>query len=92
MNLLVSLIHMFSQVFLDPLKKVKNIDSVNSLIKLCGTPSQRCFLQALGMKIGVSEWINNFKEMKTSEDLGDHFMSGSIELSGETVQSIKEVS
>lgn len=76
-----------SQVFLDPLKKVKNMESVNSLISFCETHTQLCFFQALGMKLGINHWINNYKEMKSIGELGDHFMKSSIELS-ETTSSL----
>lgn len=57
-------------MFLDPLKKVTSSTVVDKFLLLCSTNEQRCFLQALGMKIGIKPWIDDFmdKHKATSQE------------------------
>ena len=65
--------NVYVQVLIDPLRKVTSATTVNGLMQFCETSSQRCLLQALGLKLGVAAWINDFKEMHT-RDYSNQFM------------------
>ena len=55
-------------MFLDPLRKVLSSLAVDKLLSFCSTDEQRCFLQVLGMKIGIKAWADDFMEkQKTSQ-------------------------
>ena len=54
-------------MFLDPLRNVTSSTSIDGLITLCRTNSERGFFQSLGMKLGIKAWIDDFKEMQTTK-------------------------
>jgi len=51
------------QIFLDPLCKVTSISVMEGILSLCATPTQRRFLQELGMCIGVRKWAEDVTMM-----------------------------
>ena len=76
-------------MFLDPLRNVTSSTLIDGLITLCRTNSERAFFQALGMKLGIKAWIDDFKEMQTTRFTG----SGIIVTKKSTMKStIKKVS
>ena len=54
-------------MFLDPLRNVTSSALIDGLITLCRTHSERGFFQALGMKLGIKAWIDDFKEMQVTK-------------------------
>lgn len=54
-------------MFLDPLRNVTSSTLIDGLITLCRTHSERGFFQALGMKLGIKAWIDDFKKRQMTK-------------------------
>lgn len=55
-------IHVFFQVFLEPLKKlVGSTEAPSLLLSSCSNQSQRSRLHHLGFALGISQWIEDFQ-------------------------------
>lgn len=51
-------------MFIDPLRKVTSAAVVDGMLSYCQNfPRHRRHLQALGMRLGIKTWSDNFMEM-----------------------------
>jgi hypothetical protein len=66
------------KVFLDPLKEIMGISVYSDFLQLCIVYEQRSFLHALGMKVGIKEWIDDFISRPSVKLNETHFESSVI--------------
>ena len=63
--------YFFFQVFYEPLNKlVGSTEAPLLLLSNCRTQIQRSRLHQLGFTLGINEWIENFNEQVSGEDIG----------------------
>ncbi len=60
-------LYMYSQVFIEPLRKVVSSSAVDGLLSYCRSREERLVLQSLGMLIGIKAWTDDFRTMVSEE-------------------------
>ncbi len=55
-------------MLIEPLRKVTSSSAVDGLLSYCRIPSERLFLQSLGMVIGIKAWCDDFKTMLSQDE------------------------
>ncbi len=60
-------LYMYSQVFIEPLRKVVSSSAVDGLLSYCRSREERLVLQSLGMLVGIKAWTDDFRTMVSEE-------------------------